>query len=361
MPLRKNKRLLFLSVYPKGGSPGQRFRYELFFDDLQKAGCQIETNAFFSARVNAILYQQGKLFKKAFGVLGGLFSCVLMLNKARKADVVFVFREISPIGPAVFEWIIAKVLKKKIIYDFDDAIYLLNYSKENAFFNFLKNPSKVSLICKWAYKISCGNEFLANYARKYNQNVLVLPTVVDTEKEHNIKSDQTKEKLIIGWTGSRTTLRYLKIIEPVLQKLEEHYAFDFHVISDKPAELKLKSLKNIKFNKATEVQDLSKLHIGLMPLKNNQWTEGKCGFKAIQYSALGIAAVVSPYGVNTKIVLDQKTGFLAESQDQWFKAIEKLIKDQALRKQMGEQGIAHVARYYSKKSIQTKFFSLFDS
>ena len=150
-------------------------------------------------------------------------------------DWVFIHRECAPLGPPVFEFILAKVFRKKIIYDFDDAIWLPNTSEENKLAGWLKFHDKVRLICRWSYRISCGNEWLADFARQFNSRVVVNPTTIDTEYLHNpnLFPEKNNEKIVIGWTGTHSTLVYLTQLIPVLQSIEKKYSVIVRVISNK--------------------------------------------------------------------------------------------------------------------------------
>jgi glycosyltransferase involved in cell wall biosynthesis len=272
---------------------------------------------------------------------------------------VFIHREATPLGPPWLEWIIAKVLRKKIIYDFDDAIWLADTSGVNRFMVRLKWQQKVASICRWSYKVSCGNEYLCEFARQYHAQVVLNPTTIDTQHYHNQLKNQTAQPLTIGWTGSHSTMKYLTSIEAVLQKLEQQYDFRFVVISNRPPEMKLKSIHFIPWKEATEVEDLLQLHIGLMPLPDDPWAKGKCGFKALQYLSLGIPALASPVGVNRKIVEHEVNGYLCASTEDWHIHLSRLLKDHELRTVMGEAGRKKVEREYSVKSNAENFLSLF--
>ncbi|GAG94584.1 unnamed protein product, partial [marine sediment metagenome] len=151
-----------------------------------------------------------------------------------KYNYVFIHRESMPVGPPVFEFLVARVFKKKIIFDFDDAIWLSNSSESNRFFAPLKWHSNFFKICKWSYKISAGNEYLKNTAVLYNKQVYVNPTTIDTVNLHNQLKNHKDEIKVIGWTGSHSTVKYLEPIFPILEKLKESYDFRFVVISDEP-------------------------------------------------------------------------------------------------------------------------------
>ena len=114
--------------------------------------------------------------------------------------MIFIHREVAPVGPPVFEWIISKIFKKKIIYDFDDAIWLTDRKDESWILETLKWRSKIQSICRWSYKVSCGNEYLCDYARQFNERVFYNPTTIDTGNLHNpsLYKIDSKDKIIIG-------------------------------------------------------------------------------------------------------------------------------------------------------------------
>jgi glycosyltransferase involved in cell wall biosynthesis len=214
-------------------------------------------------------------------------------------------------------------------------------------------------LCRWAYKVSCGNDYLCNFAKQFNSSVVYNPTTIDTEHYHNQISNQNKEKFVIGWTGSHSTTRYLNDLVEVLKKLEAKYSFELQVIADIPPALDLKSFKFIKWHKEEEIEDLLNFNIGIMPLKDDLWAAGKCGFKALQYMALGIPALVSPVGVNTKIVDDGINGFICKTPQEWEIAIEKLIQDHELLLEMAQNTRKKIVENYSVKSNTENFLALF--
>jgi len=204
-----SKRILFLAPYPHAEAPSQRFRFEQYFDFLKEQGYEIEMHSFLNERTWSTIYNHGSFFAKAIGILGSFWRRKLLLFKIRKFDYIFIHREASMIGPPIFEWVIAKVFKRKYIYDYDDAIWLPNFSQQNAKFQKLKAYGKVKKIIKWADVVTTGNSFLQEYAKQYNDNVVVIPTTIDLKNSHNQSSKQSNSLVNIGWTGSHTTMSYL--------------------------------------------------------------------------------------------------------------------------------------------------------
>jgi len=356
--------VLFLFPYPLNESPSQRFRFEQYLGIIEHSGISCQTQSFWSIATWQILYKQGFLLRKILGFAGGMCRRMWALVKASRADFVFIHRECAPVGPPFFEWIIANVLRKKIIYDFDDAIWLPNTSDENKLAALVKWHGKVADICRWSYKVSCGNQYLADYARQFNANVVVNPTTIDTNALHNPALYPTPShtgKVVIGWTGTHSTLKYIDPVVPVLQKLESRYpeTFEFMVIANRKPDLPLRNVTFIPWTKHSEIPDLLRFDIGIMPLTDDIWAKGKCGFKALQYMALGIPAIVSPVGVNTEIVDSKVNGFVADSETEWLDAIIFLIDHADERRRMGNAGRKKIEQHYSVASNSSTVRSLF--
>ncbi len=255
---------------------------------------------------------------------------------------------------------------KKIIYDFDDAIWLTDNSHEPGVEKILRWRKKVASICRWSYQVSCGNEYLAQFARLHNKRIVINPTTIDTLGLHNPAlygrpQNKSSENITIGWTGSHSTLKYLHGIESILTELQTKYHhLDFMVIADKPPSISIPRLQFVRWKKETEAYDLTHIDIGIMPLPDDPWTRGKCGFKALQFMAMEIPCVASPVGVNTSLITHGESGFLASTSAEWLHCLELLINDSSLRKHLGKNGRKKVETHYSIASNTSTFLSLFE-
>jgi glycosyltransferase involved in cell wall biosynthesis len=354
------KKILFVVPFPKKIYPSERFRVEIYEQVLRQAGFEFDTVFFWDYFARSILYKKGKIGQKIIGGIKGFLRRIKILVILNRYDYIFVLREVAPIGPPFFEWIFSKLAQKKLIYDFDDAIWIPQISETNSWATFAKAFWKVKRTCQWANKVSVGNRYLYNYAIQYNQQVTINPTCVDTVNKHNVIKDQHTEKVVIGWTGSFSTLHYLNEIVHVLQELEKKHSFEFIVIADQNPNLPLKSFKFIEWKEATEIADLLQFNIGVMPLDDTEISKGKSGFKLIQFLSLGIPVVASPIGVNKQIVDENINGYLCQSEDEWIKAFEKLLSDATLRQQMGLSGRKKIEENYSVIANKNNFLSLFE-
>ncbi len=351
-------RVLFLFPYPPDDAPSQRFRFEQYFPLLIAQGIDVKMQSFWSRGAWKILYHQGYYARKVSAFMGGIIRRCYALILAIPCEFIFIHRECAPVGPPVFEWLLARVLRKRIIYDFDDAIWLPNTSHENRIAAFLKWHQKVRSICAWSWKVSCGNQFLADFARSVNPHVIVNPTTIDT-KRHQPPSVKKERTPVIGWTGTHSTLPYLNEVIPTLQLLRQKRPFTLLIISNKPPAFRFDGMEFLPWRKESEIEDLAKIDIGIMPLKDDVWAQGKCGLKILQYMAMGIPPVASAVGVNVDIIDSGATGFLCRTQDDWAENLERLLTDDTLCKKMGTAARTRVQNSYSVDSNSSNFASLF--
>jgi glycosyltransferase involved in cell wall biosynthesis len=349
--------ILFITPYPEGTAPSQRFRFEHYFKELEAQGHSYTVSSFMGPKTWKVLYQPGHNLFKVSGIIKGYLRRLRDLFRIHHYDYVFIHREAAPLGPPVFEWLIARLMKKKIIYDFDDAIWIPNASEHNPIVYRLKRYRNTEDIIRWSHTVSCGNYFLRDFALQFNTHAVFNPTVIDTA--YYVPQKVTKNKFVIGWTGSHSTLQYLSLVIPVLERLEKEMEFEFHVISDRAPSFKLDSLVYKKWNKATEIHDLLQFDIGLMPLTDDKWANGKCGFKALQYLALEIPALVSPVGINRSIVTDGENGFYCSDEKQWEEAIRLLHGNKALIEKIKINTRKVVEEKFSVNAHRRTFLQLF--
>ena len=212
--------IYFITPYPKGNAASQRFRFEQYFDLLTARGLHYEVHPFWNEKGWEVLYLKGKTLQKSLHLIKGIFRRWLLAFQMKQSDFAFIHREIYPTGTGLLVWYLSKVKKVPIIYDFDDAIWLPNYAATNKRYAFLKSYHQVPKLIKNAYKVSVGNDFLKAYALKFNTNVCINPTTIDTKGHHNkIKSYEGQDQLVIGWTGTHSTIKYLDDLLAVFDQL----------------------------------------------------------------------------------------------------------------------------------------------
>ena len=270
------------------------------------------------------------------------------------------FREASLVGPPVIEPLIA-AQGIPIVFDFDDAILVPYKSPANGYLSFLKFFGKTARLCRLATHVTVGNSHLKEYATRYNNEVTVVPTTIDTELYRTeLRRPRTDGIPVIGWTGSYSTLQHLQKAVPMLTQLAKRHRFRLVLVGTQTLEIPGVDTEFRRWKSSTEVEDLADVDIGIMPLPDEEWTRGKCGLKALQYMALGVPTVVSPVGVNTEIVSDGINGFVAETDDQWIEKLSTLITNPELRTRCGEAARKTVEERYSARVIAPRVFDVFE-
>ena len=355
------KKVLFIGAHRFDRSPSQRYRFEQYFTYLEENGYMCDLAYIIDANDDKIFYGKGRLLMKMLIFVRAFFRRLGHVFKSRSYDLVFIQREAFMLGTTFFERMF-KWFGPPVIFDFDDAIWLPNVSEGNKSLNFLKKPEKTSKLIELSDMVFAGNDYLVNYAKKYNKNVVLIPTTIDTSWYKPVDSYDEKDKVVIGWTGSSTTIQHLETVVPVLERLKDKYGdkLSFKVIGDASYKNEHLGVQGIPWRSESEVEDLQDIDIGIMPLPNNKWTEGKCGCKGLQYMAVGIATIMSPVGVNKDIVEHGVNGFLAETDQEWESVLEKLIEDSNLRESVGKKGRETVDKKYSVNATKEKYKINFD-
>lgn len=353
--MESSKKVLFLALHRPDRSPSQRFRFEQYLGFLSTNGYSCEFSYLISENDDKIFYGSGNYLGK-FGILWRSFWKRWKESKnADQYDLIFVQRECFMLGTTFFEKRFAS--KSKMIFDFDDSIWLQFVSEGNKSLSFLKDASKTSKLIEISDMIFAGNQYLADYAAQFNKNIKIIPTTIDTDEYQRLTLPKQAGRVCIGWSGSFTTIEHFKHAVPSLKKLKEKYGdkIYFKVIgSDKYVNDDL-GIKGLNWNKKDELKELSEIDIGLMPLPNDEWTKGKCGLKGLQYMALEIATIMSNVGVNGEIIEDGVNGYLINKEEDWVEKISMLIENDALRKSMGAAGRKTVLDFYSVESQKERY------
>ncbi len=341
-------------------APGQRFRLEQWAKLLEPKGVNFHFVPFESEILNQIWHKQDHHARKVTELLRSIFRRLDALKLARNGwDIAIVHRELLPIGPAILE----RFLSRKgipMLYDFDDAIFLPDVSDANRRFRWLKCPKKTGTICRLSTHTIVGNEYLKAYALQYTDRVSVIPTTIDTDHYVPKAHVDIDGLAVIGWSGSLTTLKHLRWIEPALKALHRVKPFRLKVIGTERYRSEDLDVECKSWNAEREVTDLQSFDIGIMPLPDDPWAKGKCGLKALQYMAVGVPTVASPVGVNQEIIRDGHNGFLASTHTEWVEKLSHLLENQKLREEFSREGRRTVEQKYSAKIQAHRFLTLLE-
>lgn len=342
-------KILFITPSPIE-SASERYRIYQFLPFLERAGFSCTVWPFATRALHRAI-QAERLTPKLLYTPFCYMRRMLHLAATSQYDVVVVHRGIFPFAwPALEKMVIRR--HTKVIFDFDDAIHIGHRdtaaTKYPWIYKFKYGPGVNGMLSHCA-RVIAGNRTLAEHALQFNSHVSIIPTVVDLDQYAYRPPRPSSDVLTIGWMGSRSTSPYLLEIETALRQLSEARPgkIRFRLYGHSQRKMNLPNFESLPFSLASEIEDLRTIDIGIMPMPDNDWTRGKCAFKAIQYMALGIPTVTSPVGMATDLVQNNASGLWARTPEEWFEALDRLVTDAELRRRFAQEGRKTVKARYS--------------
>ncbi len=360
--MRKSKaEVLIVCAHRRGRSPSQRYRFEQYLDFLENQGFSFTFAPFLNAAEDNVFYSKGRTFSKLLIIVRSTLKRVKLLTTIKSYDLIFIQREAHFLGSSFFERSVARC-GKPLIFDFDDSIWLADTSPGNKKWEWLKNPAKFINNIKSATLVIAGNQYLAQRAGFYNKNIVVIPTTINTEFHKPLPRHANKDRIIIGWSGSLSTLKHFELLLPVLLRLKEEMPekIAVKIMGAALAQVKFPGIIAVPWTEEKEVAELNSFDIGVMPLPDDEWSKGKCGLKALSYMACEIATVASKVGVNSEIVQNGENGLIAGNEEEWYYALKLLIEDEQLRRRLGKAGRDTVIKRYSVAANKKKYLEAFN-
>lgn len=349
-------RVLALVPHQTGFAPGQRGSIELWAEVLGEAGITLEFDPFESERLHGFLYASGRRLEKAAEMARGYLRRFQSLGRLDEYDAVFIYREAALLGPAMLERLIAR--RKPVIYLLDDPLYMPYRSPSNGYLSYLKFFGKIKHIIGLSSVVIANSSHIEEYARQFNPNVWRIPSLVDTRKFVYVPSD-ADERVCVGWSGSPTTVGNLKMVERPLQVLSSDGECDIGFIGGTDFGLAGVTHSAQEWRGETEVEDLRKIHIGLVPLPDNSWNRYKFIMKTAQYMSLGIVPVATPIASNPEVIQHGENGFLASDDGEWIEYLRLLVRDRALRERMSSAAAREAEAKYSLAANAEKIVQAF--
>ncbi len=340
-------RVGFLALQAPDLSPGQRYRVEAFLPALRRRGIDVDYDWLLDRDDLRIFYGRHGAARKALVAAKGGWKRLASVLRRRDVDAFLVQREAFFLGGAWSERLASR--QAPLVYDFDDAIWIRALSTANRGYAWLKNVDKIGDIVALADTVIAGNDYLAAWARPQARRVQVVPTCVDTDRFAPPPARPHGAPVTVGWSGSPSTVAHLRPLLPVLERLVARFGtrVRVRVMGDPTFVHEPLGLRGEAWSPDAERALLAAMDVGLMPLPDDEWTRGKCGFKGLLSMAMGAATVMSPVGVNTSIVQHGANGFLPATDDEWLDVLSALVEDSALRARIGAAGRQTVVERYS--------------
>ena len=349
------KKILILCPYPESMAAGQRLKYEQYFESWEASGYKLQKSSFFSISTWNVLWSKGHLLRKIIGTIQGYCRRINDLYKLQGCDVVYIFMWATPLGLPFYEWLILKS-GKKIIYDFDDAVFNLSDH-----ISLIKGGYKSRFLIKHSHQIISSSPFLLDHCMENNKHskVQYIPCSLDLNR-FKPKMSEWPKKIVLGWTGTFSSKHYLDSIRDVFYEVDKCLDIKIILITNFDYSLEGLDYEVIKWRESSEISDLHKIDIGLYPLIQTNWALGKGGLKALQYMAAGIPAIATNFGTVKDFITHEKNGFLVDSTKQWVNAIKMVAENTKLRNNIIINARNTVETNYSVSSNEKKYLTIFE-
>jgi len=347
-------RVVFFTKYTRAGA-SSRYRSFQYAPALAALGIEAVFEPLFDDDYLLQKYASGRV-NLGRVVLALLHRVIKVFAVPRGATVVVEY-ELLPWFPAWPErWLHWRGVR--VLMDYDDALFH-QYDAHPSFLVRAMLGRKIATVMQLAQTVIAGNDYLATYARQAGASrVVVIPTVVDISLYAASLVPLATKKFTIGWIGSPSTARYLLAVAPVLAKVCAKGEAVVRLIGAGKIELPGVPVESVAWSEATEVDEISRFDVGIMPLPDEPWARGKCGFKLIQYMACEVPVIASPVGVNQTLVEHDKNGLLADSLADWEQSLLGMMQDLEYRKRMGRQGRRKVQQAYDVNVTAPKLAEL---
>lgn len=335
-------RVLFLTRYGALGA-SSRVRAYQFFPYLEANGVEVAHQMLLDDAYLNGLYGNAPVgwsyLVRRYG------ERVRTMLRVREYDLIWVEKEALPWLPASVER--ALLAGVPYVVDYDDATFHAYDQHRNALVR-LGLGRRIDRIMRGAALVTVGNPYLAARAREAGaRRIEVLPSVVDLERYTVRAEEEHGEGLVVGWIGSPGSEVVLGVLRDVLARLTETSPVTLRLVGAAGTYLDGIRFETRPWSEETEVDEIRRFDVGIMPLPDTPWMRGKCGYKLIQYMGCGVPVVASPVGVNREIVTDGVNGYLADTPEAWLRALAVLGEDRIAARRMGEAGRKRVEERYS--------------
>lgn len=347
-----------LTAFTRYGRMAASTRQRLlqYLPHLEAAGVHVEWHALLSDDYVGNLADNRGFSRTAVGA--AYLRRMRQLASSDLGDAIWIYAELFPFLPGWFEKL-AFWSGKPVIYDFDDAFFHTYDSHPHGAVRRLLG-AKLEPLLKGASAACCGNAYLQDYAARFCERTIALPTVVDIDFYRPRPQRTEGEAIVIGWIGSPSTWQYVRPLLPLLAELTRSGTVRFRAVgAGKAAEAdRFEGLDLVDWTEANEVRDVQSFDIGIMPVPDEAWARGKSGYKLIQYMACGLPVVASPVGVNSEIVEHGGTGYLARSEADWGSYLRLLLDSASVRTAAGQLGRERAVKLYSLQAMAPRLVHL---
>tara|TARA_R110002049_G_scaffold40192_13_gene122720 strand:+ start:2984 stop:4108 length:1125 start_codon:yes stop_codon:yes gene_type:complete len=356
---RRAIKVLFLTRYPYEGA-SSRYRVYQYVPHLEALGVRCDQQSFMDTQMYRRYFSHGGALQKAWLMCKAIVKRMKVLLRFRDYDIIYMQRELFPLAPPLAE----RYMRKRgavLFFDYDDALFINKPSRFTPIATYLRSPDKTLALFGMVDCVVAGNDWLRDKALRHGAHAVTLEVAEDTDRISMHAKHSNDRPVTIGWLGSTTTVKYLRVIAPALKRIAAaNPDVNFELMGGGDLHMDGVPWKAAPWSLEDELAALSRFDIGLMPLPDEDWARGKSGGKARTYMAAGVVPVCSAIGYNRQLIHHGRTGYLCNTEEEWFASLTMLINDPGLRQSIAERARADVRQRFAPARQALRMRELFD-
>ncbi len=349
--------MLFLPLYPET-MPSSRLRVYQYVPFLQALGMKVTVIPALPEPWFSRLYYSRSKWAHFFQYASEFLNSISRALRSRNYDVVFIQKGLLLSNIRGMERLFAHS-GSRLIFDLDDRVYGTNIMEFDwPILRMMQDPDQAGKLSQRCRAVVAGNPYLGDLARKYNRNVFVIPTPVDTDRlvpSENSSPAASRSEIVVGWAGmASTALTYFSLVADALREISRRYPIRLRLLTrlhGRKFHLDGVKVEVVDWSYENEAREMQRFDLAIAPLQDDDWSRGKCSFRVLTYMSTGIPTVASRAGANCEMLEDGADGFLADDTEEWVNKLSRLIEDKDLRRRMGAAARKKVVERYSVKKM----------
>jgi glycosyltransferase involved in cell wall biosynthesis len=357
--MSNTKTIIYFTKYT-GKGPSSRYRSYQYKDNFVKY-FHIKYYPLFGDNYIDSLYANKK--NNYFQIFIAYFLRFFQVLKYLGTNkIVFIEYELLPYFPPILEYLLYKT-KVKIIFDYDDAIFHNYDLHPNGIVRYLLG-NKIYKIVKYANTVITGSPYLSSHLNRFSNKIVEIPTSINFANYiSNFQFEINNDDIIIGWIGSKSTsVNIINIIEVIKNAHRLNPKIKFRLMGFDGNLKSQLDFPNVQFNNWSVQEELiflREIDLGIMPLEDTPFNRGKCGFKLIQYMAMGKPTLSTPLEANVKINRNNNNLF-ATNNEEWLDCINEFCSNLSFYREVGLRNQEIVRKYYSVEGNSINYINIFN-